>query len=53
MSAFFVDRFGRVPNTDEKAEFKYNDVIFRVLLVEDNWVRKLKAIVTEKEQVNG
>jgi len=52
MSAFFVDRFGRVPNTDEKAEFQYNNVIFRVLLVEDNWVKKLKAVIAQKEQVN-
>ncbi len=53
MSAFFVDRFGRVPNSDEKAEFQYNDVIFKVLLVEDNWVKKLKAIVPEKEQADS
>ncbi len=53
MSAFFVDRFGRVPNIDEKAEFCYSGVIFRVLLVEDNWVKKLKAVITEKEQVKN
>lgn len=53
MSAFFVDRFGRVPNVDEKAEFCYSGVVFGVLLVEDNWVRKLKAIINEKEQVKN
>lgn len=53
MSAFFVDRFGRVPNIDEKAEIKYADVLFKVLLVEDNWVSKLKAVISEKEQVNS
>lgn len=53
MSAFFVDRFGRVPNVDEKAEFCYSGVMFRVLLVEDNWVKKLKAVITEKEQVKN
>lgn len=53
MSAFFVDHFGRVPNTDEKAEFCYSGVMFRVLIVEDNWVKKLKAVITEKEQVKN
>lgn len=48
MSAFFVDRFGRVPGSDEKAEFQYNNVMFKVLLVEDNWVSKLKAVVVDK-----
>ena len=53
MSAFFVDRFGRVPNADEKAEISYSDVTFRVLLVEDNWVKKLKAVINNKEQVTN
>ena len=37
----------------EKAEFCYSGVMFRVLLVEDNWVKKLKAVITEKEQVKN
>lgn len=53
MSAFFVNRFGRVPDADENAEFQYSNVVFKVLLVEENWVSKLKAVIIKKEQENN
>lgn len=49
MSAFVVDRLGRIPSDDEKAEIQYENVIFTVLLIEDNWISKLKAVVLKDE----
>ena len=49
MSAFVVDRLGRIPEPDENAEIKYKNVLFRVLLVEDNWISKLRAEILDDE----
>lgn len=45
MSAFIVDLLGHIPAEDELAMVEYQGVTFTVLLVEDNWVSKIKAIV--------
>jgi putative hemolysin len=55
MSAFIVDLLGHIPDEDELAVVEYQGVTFTVLLVEDNWVSKIKATKqqqeTEQEQV--
>lgn len=44
MSAFVVDLLGRIPDEDETAAVKYGDFEFTVLLTEDNWISKIKAV---------
>jgi len=44
MSAFIVDLLGRIPHEDETPSVVYNDVEFTVLLTEDNWVSRIKAV---------
>ena len=46
MSAFIVDLLGRIPEEDETPTVKYENVEFTVLLVEDNWISKIKAVKT-------
>ncbi len=43
MSAWLVELLGRIPDEDEKAEVVYENVKFTVLLIEDNWISKIKA----------
>ena len=45
MSAFIVDLLGHIPDENELATVEYQGVIFTVLLVEDNWISKIKAVV--------
>lgn len=45
MSAWLVELLGRIPDEDEKAEAVYENVRFTVLLMEDNWISKIKAEV--------
>jgi putative hemolysin len=45
MSAFIVDLLGHIPDEDELATVEYQGVKFTVLIVEDNWISKIKAIV--------
>lgn len=45
MSAWLVEILGRIPDEDEKAEAVYENVRFTVLLMEDNWISKIKAEV--------
>lgn len=45
MSAWLVELLGRIPDEDEKAEAEYENVRFTVLLMEDNWISKIKAEV--------
>lgn len=45
MSAFIVDLLGRIPADDEMPSVKYQNVEFTVLLIEDNWISKIKAVV--------
>lgn len=48
MSAFIVDLLGHIPNEDEVATVEYQGVSFTVLLVEDNWISKVKAVTKVK-----
>lgn len=45
MSAFIVDLIGRIPAEDEAPSVDYENVEFTVLLMEDNWVSKIKAVI--------
>lgn len=45
MSAFIVDLLGHIPNENEVSVVEYQSVVFTVLLVEDNWVSKIKAVL--------
>ncbi|MDO5560461.1 MAG: hemolysin family protein [Oscillospiraceae bacterium] len=45
MSALIVDLLGRIPGEDETPSVVYDSVEFTVLLVEDNWISKIKAVV--------
>ena len=44
MSAFIVDLLGRIPEEDETPSVRYGEVEFTVLLTEDNWISKIKAV---------
>ena len=45
MSAWIVELLGRIPDEDELPEVQYKNVRFTVLLIEDNWISKIKAEV--------
>lgn len=47
MSAFIVDLLGRIPEEDEAPSVKYGGYEFTVLLTEDNWISKIKAVRLE------
>lgn len=53
MSAWLVEQLGRIPDEDETAVAEYEGVRFTVLLMEDNWISKIKAEVTETEKTNS
>ncbi len=50
MSAFIVDLLGRIPDEDETPSVKYGDFEFTVLLTEDNWITKIKAVFKKSEE---
>lgn len=51
MSAFIVDLLGRIPEENETPAVMYGDFEFTVLLAEDNWISKLKAVcLSEKSR---
>ena len=44
MSAMVVDLLGHIPSEDEAPSVMYKNIEFKVLLTEDNWISKIKAI---------
>ena len=38
-----MEQIGRVPDEDELPSVVYGNVRFTVLLIEDNWISKIKA----------
>ena len=48
MSAWLVEQLGRIPDEDELPSVVYGNVRFTVLLIEDNWISKIKAETLEK-----
>jgi putative hemolysin len=45
MSAWLVELLGKIPAEGETPSIEYENVCFTVLLVEDNWISKIKASV--------
>ena len=43
MSALYVDILGRIPCVGERPEVKYQSITLRPLLIEDNWVSRIRA----------
>lgn len=43
MSGFLVELLGRIPDAEETPVIVYQNVRFTVLLIEDNWIAKIKA----------
>lgn len=50
MSGFVVELLGRIPETSEKPSVDWHGVRFSVLLMEDNWIEKLKAEILPAEK---
>ena len=48
MSAWLVELLGRIPDEDENPSAEYENVRFTVLLMEDNWISKIKAEILTK-----
>lgn len=49
MSGFVVELLGRIPESEETPSVQYESVLFTVLLIEDNWVSKIKAQILPPE----
>ncbi len=49
MSAWLVEQLGRIPDEDELPSVVYGSVRFTVLLIEDNWISRIKAETMEEE----
>lgn len=49
MSGFVVELLGRIPEAEETPSVQYESVLFTVLLIEDNWVSKIKAQILQPE----
>jgi putative hemolysin len=49
MNAMIVDLLGRIPGEYETPVVNLGDVEFTVILTEENWISKIKAVVKSKE----
>lgn len=49
MSAMIVDLLGRIPTEFETPVIMYENIEFTVMITEDNWISKIKAVVKKKE----
>ena len=49
MSGFVVELLGRIPEAEETPSVQYESVLFTVLVIEDNWVSKIKAQILPPE----
>ncbi len=50
MSGFLVEQLGRIPDAEETPVITYGQVRFTVLLIEENWIAKIKAEVCVPEE---
>ena len=50
MSGFLVEQLGRIPDAEETPVVTYGQVRFTVLLIEENWIAKIKAEVCVPEE---
>lgn len=49
MGALVVELLGRIPSDGETPSVTYENIEFTVMLVEDNWISKIKAVIKEHE----
>ncbi|MBE6852558.1 MAG: HlyC/CorC family transporter [Ruminococcus sp.] len=49
MNAMIVDLLGRIPTEYETPVVSYENIEFTVMLTEENWISKIKAVVKSKE----
>jgi len=47
MNAMIVDLLGRIPTESESPSVEYENIVFTVMVMEDNWVSRIKAVVPE------
>lgn len=50
MNAMVVDLLGRIPTEKEAPSVIYENIEFTVMVMEDNWVSKIKAVVLEPKE---
>ncbi len=50
MNAMVVDLLGRIPTESESPSVIYENVEFTVMVMEDNWVSRIKAVVLKPEK---
>ncbi len=50
MNAMVVDLLGRIPTEKESPSVIYENVEFTVMVMEDNWVSKIKAVILKTEE---
>lgn len=53
MSGFIVDLLGRIPDMHETPSVLWKNVRFTVMIMEDNWIAKIKAEILLKEEENN
>ena len=55
MSGFLVDLLGRIPETHENPVIEWHQIRFTALVVEENWIAKIKAelLPGKTEQKDG
>jgi putative hemolysin len=50
MSGFLVEQLGRIPDAEESPVIQYEHIRFTVLLVEENWIAKIKAEIQKNDE---
>lgn len=50
MSGFVVDLLGRIPEAHENPSVQWQNVRFTVLVMEENWISKIKAEILPQEE---
>lgn len=50
MSGFLVEQLGRIPDAEETPVVTYGQVRFTILLIEENWIAKIKAEICVPEE---
>lgn len=53
MNAMVIDLLGRIPTESESPSVAYENVEFTVMVMEDNWVSRIKAVVKNRKKEEG
>ena len=53
MSGFIVDLLGRIPEAHENPSVQWQNVRFTVLVMEENWISKIKAEILPQEKAES